>query len=78
MQCPELDVHLCSRIIIEPAQLLPDQLIVRIVIRNDIGAIRFEVPGEEIEVTGLQFPYSALPQLLLILLEHFVPYARLS
>ena len=73
MQCPKLDVHLRSRIIIEPAQLLPDQLIVRIVIRNDIVAIRFEVPGEEIEVTSLQFSYSALPQLLLILLEHFAP-----
>ena len=73
MQCPKLDVHLCSRIIIVPSQLLPDQLIVRIVIRNDIAAIRFEVPGEEIEVTGLQFPYSSLPQLLLIFLEHFAP-----
>ena len=58
---------------IEPAQPLLDQLIIRIVIRNNIVAIRFKIPGEEFEVAGVQFAYSALPQLLLILHEHFAP-----
>ena len=58
---------------IKPTQPLPDQLLVRIFIRSDIVAIRLEIPGEEVEVAGLQFPYSALSQLLLLLLEHFAP-----
>ena len=60
---------------IEPAQPLPDSSAVRIVIRSNIIAIIFEIPSKEVGAAGLQFPYSALLQPLLILLERFTPYA---